>query len=152
MRFKVPGAAALKALGVAMTVAGTAAQALEPLQAAQQVDEASAQLGREVGVPLGKFNVKVQGLDYVPIKNELWGQSFMFDPKKYGPAGLFRIIGDPQEAGKLGVEPGDLIKVADFYWVESTQRWEHMDDEREMWISNQYPNGIYALNSRKWSE
>ena len=150
-----------KVVGTAGAVVAVAADLYAPVAAAQQIDEASEQMGRQLGVPLGRFRAKFEAPNLVPIVNEIRGHSFMFDPRLYGPASLYVILGNPQEAAEHHLPPGGLLKVGDLWWQPRESRWTTSDlsavaplglfdrlfqgfSEVHAWIAR-YPGG-YGLN------
>ncbi len=156
------GPTILRMLGVAGTAAGFASELYAPVAGAQQFDAASAQLGETAGVAQGKLKVKIEHEELVSIGNRINGQAFLFDPQKSGPASLYRIVGDLQEAAELGVEVGSRVKVDELYWNPKTERYEHTQQEEERWYHlfvprsgtytwiSEYPDKKYYLNRKPY--
>ena len=155
-------AGTLRVLGTAATVLSAASELYAPVAAAAEIDAAGEQLGSSVGVPMARLNQKLLDSGLVTIGNTVDGQTFMFDPKTYGPAPLYRIVGNPVEAAELGIAPGSLQKVADFWNVGD--RWYSPDmtairplgltdwywgrRESQGWI-DKYPDNALYLNMKK---
>jgi RHS repeat-associated protein len=155
---------AVRILSTGAAVAGVAGELYAPIAAAEEIDAAKERIAQEIGVPFGHHKAFIQGTGLVPISNSIRGQSFMFDPKGYGqPSTLYRIVGDVGEAAELGIEAGDRVKVAEFWYFDG--RWYSSDvsaiseigfvdwinGKREVtgWIGIYPTPGNYVLNIKK---
>jgi hypothetical protein len=146
---------ALKLISRSAAVAGVAAELYTPIAGAQEIDSADQRLGATVIGPLGDFTERIlrrltsdKPPELVPVAFGKSTEKFLFDPKKHGPASLYRIVSSLQEAADMHVEPGSMVKVGDFYNVGN--RWQMSTNDGYMWIDNAYPGGSFALNVVKF--
>jgi RHS repeat-associated protein len=117
-------AGTLKVIGAVGMIAGAAAELYTPIAAAQELDAAGEQLGEAI-LPIVKFNARLNNPGIVMIGNQIDGQTFMFEPKRYGGSPLSRVIANPIEAAELGVTPGSLQKIGELYWDPSDRTWRN---------------------------
>jgi hypothetical protein len=88
-----------------------------------------------------KLRPKISGRQLVPVENT----SFLVDPDKHM---LYWV--DTDVYGRKGQGLGAIHPVENAYWDPDRSRFELSSDEKQVWISNLYPDHKYYMNVSKW--
>jgi RHS repeat-associated protein len=143
-------------------VAGVVSELYAPVAAAEEFDAMIDEIEEGVAKPLALYNLNMNkrlGQDEL-VAIQMEGAVYAFDPRKEGPAALYRIITDPVEAAELHVKVGAMRKVTDFYWQAHEGVWRTSFSEGEDvggpfedfrggqgWID--VLAGVYSLNASR---
>jgi RHS repeat-associated protein len=143
LRWRVPGARVLKGIAIAGSIAGTAAEAAEPLAAAQQIDDLSASLGNAVGKSFREMIIMEN--THLKLVQSVEGGWFLFDPLK---GDLWMIDTDLQAMNDWN-RP---VYIGRLWKPTSALKAGHLEGS-DIWTSTLYPpSGEEPLRVMVWKD